>query len=297
MKVQALLYLLIGAPLFVAAETEPYLTASPPALQLPGAEEIAALGHAYPSRIDAVAVRDGEWALLMDDSWYYWADGRLLPREQRDEAQAFVGIRFYHYELGPPKMREVPPRLEARLRERTRNRNNDDRMRFNGFLDTLYEISTRAEAEAKVEEITFLGMDTRVHPLLVKPLELVEERIRKHMDVDSNTRAFVQRLNQIHGYNWRNIAGTPRRSYHSYGIAVDLVPRRYTTGWAYWKWAAAGGVEEWWEIPLDRRWHVPQDVIDAFEAHGFVWGGKWLFFDNLHFEYRPESILMAREEE
>ena len=37
----------------------------------------------------------------------------------------------------------------------------------------------------------------------------------------------------------------------------------------------------------------PQPVIDAFERNGFVWGGKWLFFDPLHFEYRPETLLLA----
>jgi hypothetical protein len=86
-----------------------------------------------------------------------------------------------------------------------------------------------------------------------------------------------------------------RRSYHSYGVAVDLVPRSYGGLWAYWLWAAESGVDDWWNLDLDDRLPVPQSVIDAFEAEGFVWGGKWLFFDNLHFEYRPESIIMARE--
>ena len=32
----------------------------------------------------------------------------------------------------------------------------------------------------------------------------------------------------------------------------------------------------------------------AFEAEGFIWGGKWSEFDLMHFEYRPELILLAR---
>ena len=35
-----------------------------------------------------------------------------------------------------------------------------------------------------------------------------------------------------------------------------------------------------------------EDDIRAFEAHGFVWGGKWLFFDTIHFEYRPELLTL-----
>jgi hypothetical protein len=77
-------------------------------------------------------------------------------------------------------------------------------------------------------------------------------------------------------------------------VAVDLVPRSYGGKWPYWLWAAEGGIAEWWEVPLEERWAVPVAVIEAFEREGFIWGGKWLSFDNLHFEYRPESLLMAR---
>ena len=34
--------------------------------------------------------------------------------------------------------------------------------------------------------------------------------------------------------------------------------------------------------------------VEAFEAEGFIWGGKWSEFDLMHFEYRPELILLAR---
>lgn len=37
-----------------------------------------------------------------------------------------------------------------------------------------------------------------------------------------------------------------------------------------------------------------QAIVEAFEKHGFVWGGKWAHFDILHFEYRPEIILKAK---
>jgi hypothetical protein len=48
-------------------------------------------------------------------------------------------------------------------------------------------------------------------------------------------------------------------------------------------------------VPYEQRWMVPTSVVEAFERHGFVWGGKWLFFDTMHFEYRPEVLLLARE--
>jgi len=57
---------------------------------------------------------------------------------------------------------------------------------------------------------------------------------------------------------------------------------------------AAGAATAWWATPYERRWAVPQTVVAAFERHGFVWGGKWLFFDTMHFEYRPEILILAR---
>ena len=49
---------------------------------------------------------------------------------------------------------------------------------------------------------------------------------------------------------------------------------------------------DWYAIPYARRWMVPETVVRAFEVQGFVWGGKWLFFDTMHFEYRPEILLL-----
>ena len=35
---------------------------------------------------------------------------------------------------------------------------------------------------------------------------------------------------------------------------------------------------------------MPQKIVDAFEAEGFVWGGRWYHYDTMHFEYRPELL-------
>ena len=36
------------------------------------------------------------------------------------------------------------------------------------------------------------------------------------------------------------------------------------------------------------------EIVRAFEAEGFIWGGKWHEYDLMHFEYRPEIIAKAR---
>ena len=79
-------------------------------------------------------------------------------------------------------------------------------------------------------------------------------------------------------YHCRPIAGTSRISAHGYGIAIDLAVKRSH----YWRWA--GGVEGAY------RNDIPEEIVAAFEAEGFIWGGRWAHYDTMHFEYRPELI-------
>jgi hypothetical protein len=60
----------------------------------------------------------------------------------------------------------------------------------------------------------------------------------------------------------------------------------------YWAWTARNK-SDWWTVPYNRRFHPPEAVIKAFEAYGFVWGGKWMYYDTMHFEYRPEIFILS----
>jgi len=31
-------------------------------------------------------------------------------------------------------------------------------------------------------------------------------------------------------------------------------------------------------------------LVEIFERYGFIWGGKWLHYDTMHFEFRPDLI-------
>lgn len=88
-------------------------------------------------------------------------------------------------------------------------------------------------------------------------------------------------------FNWRNIMGTTRQSPHSFGIAIDI----NTTNSEYWKWDHR---EDWMidSVEMNLRWRnsVPLEIVEIFERHGFIWGGKWYHYDTMHFEYRPEML-------
>jgi hypothetical protein len=82
-------------------------------------------------------------------------------------------------------------------------------------------------------------------------------------------------------YNCRTIAGTNRASAHGFGIAIDIAAA-HSHYWLRTKPGAAGHIAYKNEIPWE--------IVRIFEAHGFIWGGKWYHYDTMHFEYRPELI-------
>jgi hypothetical protein len=84
-------------------------------------------------------------------------------------------------------------------------------------------------------------------------------------------------------YNCRTIAGTSRLSVHAFGAAIDLNARFGD----YWQWRKGGGAIVW-------KNRIPLPIVEIFERHGFIWGGKWYHYDSFHFEYRPEIIALAR---
>ena len=63
------------------------------------------------------------------------------------------------------------------------------------------------------------------------------------------------------------------------GTAIDINVERSD----YWAWANRRG-------RIAYRNRIPNEIAAIFEAHGFIWGGKWYHFDTMHFEYRPELL-------
>jgi hypothetical protein len=84
-------------------------------------------------------------------------------------------------------------------------------------------------------------------------------------------------------FSCRPVKDTGRLSMHSYGAAIDL-NLKYSN---YWLWEAKGAAN----IPY--RNAMPRAIVDAFERHGFIWGGRWYHYDTMHFEYRPELLAPA----
>lgn len=253
---------------------------------------MSALARAWPDRIQETAVLSGEWMMRVDAGWYAWAHGRLLPEARRNQWRDFDPHPFYKYPRSLPPIGPLDADTTSRLMHRLRDAEANPPRRNGEFFAALLGAGTRAQTEQRMIRLEVAGYTLTVHERLRGPLARVSTELSGLRRSNPEVRAFLRDLVEMNGYNFRNVEGTRSRSYHSYGLAVDLIPRGYGGKETYWMWAA-NRASRWWEIPYERRWMVPPKVVDAFERQGFVWGGKWLLFDTMHFEYRPEILIMA----
>jgi hypothetical protein len=265
-----------------------------------GAQEITgelvlyAYLHAYPEQVSAVAWSGEDWIITAGDETFYWAQGRLLPASLRDQWESYGPHGYYRYPSKVPDPGEFSPEQVERLRRQGSAEVRFNRMDHNNaFEAALYGGLTRAEVEQNLKKISFLGHSVTVHRLMVEPLGRVERRIREAAAGDEEIAAFIAAISYLGAYNWREIQGTQRRSYHSWGLAVDIQPKRLGNKVIYWQWERERN-ENWMLIPLERRWQPPDAVIRIFESEGFTWGGKWALYDNMHFEFRPELHELNR---
>jgi hypothetical protein len=259
-----------------------------------GEQVMKALAAAHPRRIGPAVFRDGDWAVTVRDEWFYYADGRFLPENLRPHAGEYDRLPFYNYPEDLPPW--APPTAEesVRFREAGRSRQMRTSKRSTFFFDAVWNVRTRAEAWEQVKTIRFLGKETLVHHAILEELALVEQKINRLAETSQQVRDWIQSISTVTAWNWRNIADIQSRSNHAYGIAIDVLPANSAMRGleTYWLWTEQKKID-WWTVPYRSRYQPPDAVIKAFESYGFIWGGKWTFYDTMHFEYRPELLLLS----
>ena len=251
-----------------------------------------ALAAAYPGRIEKAEFHDGDWSVIIRGIRYYYCGGRLLPAELRTQAESYSPQPFYRYVAELPPWKAPSAEDGERFRNMAANRSRNPVKRSPHFFDALWQAHSKEAVQKQLKDITFLGSSVTVHEGIREPLASVEKRILADAKTDPQVRAWVNGIDMLACWNWRVIADTQTRSFHAYGVAVDILPKSLGGKETYWLWAARNK-PEWWNIPYSERLHPPAKVIKAFESRGFIWGGKWLFFDTMHFEYRPEIFILS----
>lgn len=249
------------------------------------------LARSFPRRVEDVRLIDGEWTLKVSGERFYWAGGRLLPGDAREKESAYDPYPFYSYHEGPVQVPTYTEQARRRLDELVAFRDRNPVRRHPGFMNALWRIEDQESAWRRQKTTYFLGMKTMIHRELLEDLAAVEEEIQRRMLEDGELARFVDSLVRIEGYNYRRVDQTATLSNHAFGIALDFLPRSYGGRQVYWRWAYDAGLA-WHSIPAEQRFSVPDSFVEAFERYGFVWGGKWRFYDVIHFEYRPEILML-----
>ena len=150
-------------------------------------------------------------------------------------------------------------------------------IRFEPFFRKMYGDCTRGEVKRHLRAVRWLGGGT-VEVTTVTASPTASKMWSGTSRLPDTLKSFL--VPSAGTFNCRPIAGTKRWSMHAYGAAIDIGTRFAD----YWRWARPSGGA----IPYANR--IPFEIVEVFERHGFIWGGKWYHYDTMHFEYRPELL-------
>ena len=210
-----------------------------------------------------------------EDGAIRFRDGRLLPVDDgkaKDHAEKLAAgdIEDSLSQLYPAGPCETKPDVNV----------DPGRIRSDALMMRLYG-KTAKEVEASLVPVDWFGKVLRVTKRQGAAAAL--ENVRDELKAMPEMKAFL--APSAGTFNWRKVSGASNMSVHSFGAAIDI-----NTQYAdYWIWSGGkpGRVAEY-------RNKYPMKIVDAFERHGFVWGGRWYHYDTMHFEYRPELIALGK---
>jgi peptidoglycan LD-endopeptidase CwlK len=222
---------------------------------------------AYP---DILLSAEGNTVRFKDGSEMRWDDGRTGKNYQELLMEPDLEDQFvFPYSAG-----KAAPAPFAKDRD-------PGRIRFIPFFQKMYGASQK-EVEKNLVVIRWLPKTFNI-PLRVTKVNAVDKRLSAVSAELDNLPASLKKFLANPGgtYNYRFVRSEKRLSPHSFGIAIDI-NFGLSDYWYYDKPDKNGN--------LHYRNRIPMEIVEIFEKHGFIWGGKWYHYDTMHFEYRPEMF-------
>lgn len=225
------------------------------------------LVRSYP---DFLAGHDGTHVIWKDGTRMEFDDGK--PASNFDDLLENPSLKDMFYAPYTIGAMEKPP-----------GENEDPgRVRNENFFLRMYGDCRNSEVSSNLVDVVWLQRKWG-RKLRVTRVNGVAERLtRISAELDALPSKFDKYLFPPSGtFNCRVIAGTSRLSAHGTATAIDVASKHAH----YWRWSKPDSTGRY-------RWKndIPIEIVDVFERHGFIWGGKWYHFDTMHFEYRPELI-------
>jgi hypothetical protein len=235
------------------------------------------------SRLDALLAAYPDKLASYTDSELIWKDGSRMPLGNAHPNKPFTELLDRADILD---QFAIPYPLATAPFQAPGTDEDPGRIRNDAFFLKMYGDCRKGEVTPNLRAVSWLpnhGGGT----VLATAINGVADRLEKvSHDLDQLPAAMIQYLLPLSGiYNCRPIAETNRLSVHAFGAAIDINAKFGN----YWLWSKRpDGAIVW-------RNQIPEKIVEIFERHGFIWGGRWYHFDSLHFEYRPELIALAKQ--
>lgn len=230
----------------------------------------AALSPQETAQVDALIRAYPAFLSHVDGQALVWRDGTRMPL-------TCSSATSYTERLNNPGLLDqlaVPYPACAPIRTPAWNVD-PGRTRFEPLFRRMYG-GTAAQVQRNLTAVNWFGQSVQVTRIngVDRSLQAVAAELARSPEL----RPFV--TPSAGTFLWRTVAGTPRLSVHSFGAAIDLNVARSS----YWAW---NGYREG-QQGITYRNAFPLKLVQVFERHGWIWGGRWYHHDTMHFEYRPE---------
>ncbi len=244
---------------------------------------VAAITRAYyPNPLTSIQWQQNDVMFHINGRKVFYAKGRLLREELLSEIDTYRPI-MYQYRLGD--LAELFPNIGPPMEQLNR---------IPRSVDFQVAVSNGMPERSNQQRFYFFSHAVSLHPIAGKALRMVEQDLQDLALVDDEILAFINNISSLSGYSNRKVEKSVNTSMHAFGLAVDITPIDYHGKEVYWQWTKNNYPNAWKNLPLERRWVVPDAIVQIFENHGFLWGGKWRNFDSMHFEYRPEILFYSQ---
>lgn len=231
------------------------------------ADEMKCLVKAYKGYIMSVLLLPKSGFQMTNGQVILWDDGNKKTVEQQIMYPDLKDIFFQAYPAFTPI--DNPPALNSEA----------GTVRNDLFLGAVYGSSKEQISNnlvminwlpyAKIKKIPFNKQNGAAFAL--------QEVVSELAQLPKEYHSYLQSLGTV--FNYEYIPGTNLLSPNAYGIAIDLNPRYRDT----------------WKNNDVYKNQIPKAIVDIFERHHFIWGGRWYHFDTTHFEYRPEFFCQQNE--
>jgi hypothetical protein len=230
--------------------------------------------HAEEISLDALVGAYPEFLASHDGQVIVWKDGTRMPVSDGHINKTFEDKLRHASILDQLSIRYVKGPLE----KPPEPQEDPGRFRNTAFFDKMYGDCLKREVQKKLTKVAWLpksgggsvqitsvnGVADRLRAISAE-VDVLPPELKKFAFPSAGT------------FNCRTVKDTGVRSMHAWGAAIDV-----NTKFAdYWLWKPKGG---------GYQNRVPYEIVQIFEKHGFIWGGKWYHFDTMHFEYRPELL-------